>query len=113
MSMHTLLCFWARSMPTSYRYLIGSFSWYKALTFSQLLWGGNEVSMSVDLHYGSPQLALFDSRLCAFLTFEVIQKLRTRSSKIFSLHILHSNTLLLLFAISTSSTQLLPHVGHV
>lgn len=71
------------------------------------------MSMSVDLHYGSPQLALFDSRLCAFLTFEVIQKLRTRSSKIFSLHILHSNTLLLLFAISTSSTQLLPHVGHV
>lgn len=67
------------------------------------------VSMSVDLHYGSPKLALFDSRLCAFLTFEVIQKLRTRSSKISSLHILHSNVLWLLFAISTISPHLLPH----
>lgn len=105
--------FWPHSMLASYWYLIGSFSWYKALTFSQLLWGGNVVSMSVDLHYGSPKLALFDSRLCAFLTFEVIQKLRTRSSKISSLHNLHSNTLLLLFAISTSSTQLLPHVDHL
>lgn len=100
-------------MLALYWYFIGSFSWYKALTFSQLLWGGNVVSMSVDLHHGSPKLALFDSRLCAFLTFEVIQKLRTRSSKISSLHILHSNTLLLLFAINTIPTRLLPHVDHL
>lgn len=45
-------------MLASYWYLIGSFSQYKALTFSELLWGGNVVSMSVDLHYGSPKLAL-------------------------------------------------------
>ena len=90
-------------MLASYWYLIGSFSWYKALTFSRLLWGGNVVSMSVDLHYGSPKLALFDSRLCAFLISEVIQKLSTRSSKISSLPILHSKTLLLLFAPSQLS----------
>ena len=103
----------AHSLLASYWYLIGSFSQYKSLTFSQLLWGGNVVSMSLDLHHGSPKLALSDSRLCVLLTFGIIQKLRTRSSKISSLHILPSNTMLLLFAIRSMLAQWILHIDNL
>lgn len=67
--------------------------------------------MSVDLHYGSPNwLTLTD--YVHFFTFGIIQKLRARSSKFPSLRILRSTTLLLLFAISAISAQLLPHMNN-
>lgn len=72
------------------------------------------VSMSVDLHHGSPKLALSD-RLCAFFYVWDHPKTKNKKLNIFLiiLDILHSSILLLLFAISTTSAQLISHMNNL